>query len=68
MILQPVESFEDVQHNFDLIQQQGVFVGDGVPTFVARKGNYFLRRDDPTTANHRVYINTADGSNWTGIL
>lgn len=68
MILQPVRSLEDCQHNFDQIQQQQIFAGTGVPTFVAKAGSLFLRKDDLTTANHRIYINTADGVNWTGIL
>lgn len=63
-----VGSLADAQLNFEAIERQGIFVGTGVPAFVAKKGNVFIRTDDPTTANHRVYINTADGSNWTGIL
>lgn len=42
--------------------------GQGVPSFPAAAGAFFLRTDTPSTVNQRLYVNTAAGSNWTGIL
>lgn len=64
----PVTSFDDITLNFEQIEAQGIHTGTGVPAFQARKGDLYFRRDTPSTANQRVYINTADGANWTGII
>lgn len=68
LLFLPVESFEDITRNFEQVQQQAIFTGSGVPTLQAPKGSYYLRTDTPSTANQRIYVNTAVGSNWTGIL
>lgn len=64
----PVLDLDDATRNFEQIQRQGLYSGVGAPAFQASEGDFYLRRDTPSTANQRVYVNTADGSNWTGIL
>lgn len=64
----PPAAWSDLELNFTALENQGIFVGDGVPTMVADQGNIYFRTDDPTTSGHRIYINTASGSNWTGIV
>lgn len=68
MILQPVRSLEDCQHNFDQIQQQQVFAGVGAPEFWATGGSLYVNKAVPHVAMQTVYFNDADGVNWTGIL
>lgn len=62
----PVTSFEDATYNFEVLQGQGFFTGQGAPTFPALKGNVYFRKDTPTVANQFIYVNTADGVHWTG--
>lgn len=45
-----------------------IYSGSGVPAFAANQGDVYIRTDDPTTSGHRVYMNTAIGSSWTGIV
>jgi hypothetical protein len=51
-----------------------LFIGSGAPfrpeSMNPTKGDFFLRTDDPSTANHRVYICTVGGGTptWLGIL
>lgn len=64
----PPTSFDDLTLNFEAIEQQGLFSGSGAPTFFSKKGDYYFRRDTPGTAGQMIYVNTADGVNWTGIV
>jgi len=45
-----------------------LYSGTGTPTISANKGDLYIRTDTPGTANQRLYINTATGSSWSGIV
>lgn len=55
-----------------------IFAGSGLPTalgggtLVAVAGDFYLRKDTPTTANQRIYIctvsGTGAGATWVGIV
>jgi len=44
-----------------------VFSGTGAPSMRAPKGSIYLR-DDGSTTNDRVYINTNGATGWTAMI
>lgn len=62
-----IHSLEDAQRNFEAIESQHIYTGDGAPGFTPTDGNaYYFRFDTPGTAMQRIYV--FDGSTWTGIV
>lgn len=46
--------------------------GSGAPTIAGKLGDYYLRRDTPSTVNQRIYVCTVAGAagaaTWVGIV
>lgn len=66
--VQLVESFDDMQLNFEFLQGSGIFWGTGAPNFVPDgfQVSFYFRKDTPTVSNQRIYV--FNGSAWTGVL